>query len=268
MPRITDKAAATTPLASTDTLLGQQGGSDKQFLVPDLARYAPTESTIEFTSDANLTLTALQAQSSSINFTDSPSTLTAGRDVIFPANFLHVYVKNSTAQTLTMKKSGQTGIAITAGSNAILVSGATDVLRGTSTGAVDSVNGSTGAVIVLAPIVVACSDENSVLTVGTNKVKFRNPYAGVYTVTAVKASLSTAQASGSIFTVDINEAGSTILSTKITIDNTETTSTTAATAPVISDSSIAADAELSIDIDQVGDGTAKGLKVTILGYPS
>jgi hypothetical protein len=89
------------------------------------------------------------------------------------------------------------------------------------------------------------------------------PYA--MTVTAVRASLSTAQASGSIFTVDINEGGTTILSTKLTIDNTEKTSTTAATAAVISDSALADDAEITIDIDQIGDGTAKGLKVTIIG---
>jgi hypothetical protein len=85
------------------------------------------------------------------------------------------------------------------------------------------------------------------------------------TITAVRASLSTAQASGSIFTVDINEGGTTILSTKLTIDNTEKTSTTAATAAVISDTALADDAEITIDIDQIGNGTAKGLKVTIIG---
>jgi hypothetical protein len=81
----------------------------------------------------------------------------------------------------------------------------------------------------------------------------------------VRASLTTAQTNGSIFTVDINEGGTSILSTKLTIDNTELTSTTAATAPVISDSLLADDAEMTIDIDQIGDGTAKGLKITITG---
>lgn len=110
---------------------------------------------------------------------------------------------------------------------------------------------------------VAASDETTALTTGIAKVTFRMPYA--MTVTAVRASLSTAQASGSIFTVDINEGGTTILSTKLTIDNTEKTSTTAATAAVISDSALADDAEITIDIDQIGNGTAKGLKVTIIG---
>lgn len=112
-------------------------------------------------------------------------------------------------------------------------------------------------------LVIAVSDETTALTTGTGKVMFRMPRA--VTLTAVRASLTTAQATGSIFTVDINENGTTILSTKITIDNTEKTSTTAATAPVISDSSLADDAEMTIDIDQVGDGTAKGLKVTLIG---
>ncbi|MDG4910778.1 hypothetical protein P9228_30895, partial [Mesorhizobium sp. WSM4898] len=74
-----------------------------------------------------------------------------------------------------------------------------------------------------------------------------------------------AQTSGSIFTVNINDSGTTILSTKLTIDNTEKTSTTAATAAVISDVNLADDAEITIDIDQVGDGTAKGLKVALIG---
>lgn len=112
-------------------------------------------------------------------------------------------------------------------------------------------------------LIIAASDEASALTTGTAKVTFRMPYA--MTVTEVRASLSTAQASGSIFTVDINDGGTTILSTKLTIDNTEKTSTSAATPAVISDSALADDAEITIDIDQVGDGTAKGLKVTLIG---
>lgn len=112
-------------------------------------------------------------------------------------------------------------------------------------------------------LIIACSDEVTALTTGTSKIIFRMPYA--FTLTAIRASLSTAQASGSIFTVDVNESGTTVISTKLTIDNTEKTTTTAATPPVISDSSLADDAEMSIDIDQVGDGTAKGLKVYLIG---
>lgn len=112
-------------------------------------------------------------------------------------------------------------------------------------------------------IPVACSDEVTALSAGVGKVTFRMPFA--MTLSAVRASLTTAQASGSIFTVDINESGTSVISTKLTIDNTEKTSTTAATPPVISDTALADDAEITIDIDQIGDGTAKGLKVYLIG---
>lgn len=115
-------------------------------------------------------------------------------------------------------------------------------------------------------VCIAASDESTALTTGTAKVTFRMPHA--MTLTDIRASLSTAQSSGSIFTVDVNEGGTTIISTKITIDNGEKTSTTAATPPVISDSALADDAEITIDIDQIGDGTAKGLKVYLIGTRS
>ena len=133
-------------------------------------------------------------------------------------------------------------------------------------GAVSSVNGDTGTVIVAVPIIIACSDETTALTTGTAKVTFRIPYP--FTLTGARASVTTAP-TGSVLTVDINEGGSTILSTKITIDAGEKTSTTAATPPVISDSALADDAEITIDIDTVGSTVAgAGLKVTLIGYAS
>jgi len=111
---------------------------------------------------------------------------------------------------------------------------------------------------------VDCGDETTSLTTGTSKVTFRMPYK--MTLTAVRANVNTAP-TGSTIIVDINEGGTTILSTKLTIDATEKTSTTAATAAVISDTSLADDAEITIDIDQVGSTIAgKGLKVTFYGY--
>lgn len=112
-------------------------------------------------------------------------------------------------------------------------------------------------------IQLAASDESTALTAGTSKVSFRMPFA--MTLTEVRASLVTAQASGTIFTVNIKEAGLSVLSTRLTIDNTELTSVTAATPSVISDSALADDALITIDIDLVGDGTAKGLKVLLKG---
>ena len=108
---------------------------------------------------------------------------------------------------------------------------------------------------------VAISDETTALTTGTAKVTFRMPCA--MTVTAVRLSLTTVSSSGTP-TVDINETGTTILSTKLTCDASEKTSTTAATAAVISDSALADDAEITLDIDTAGTG-ATGAKVWIIG---
>jgi len=109
---------------------------------------------------------------------------------------------------------------------------------------------------------ISVVSESTTLTTGTAKRTFRMPFA--FTLESVRASLSTASSSG-IPTVDINEGGSTILSTKLTIDANELTSTTAATPAVISDSALADDAEITIDIDVAGTG-AKGLKVYLYGY--
>ena len=113
--------------------------------------------------------------------------------------------------------------------------------------------------------IVACSDETTALTTGTAKVTFRMPWA--LRLTSLKASLTTAQASGSIFTVDVNASGTSIISTKLTIDNTEETSATAATPFKFAstDTLLDADEEITIDIDQIGTSGAKGLKVTFIG---
>ena len=113
-------------------------------------------------------------------------------------------------------------------------------------------------------LIIAASDETTALTTGTAKATFRMPYA--FTLTGIRASVTTAP-TGSVLTVDVNEGGSTILSTKITIDASEKTSTTAATAPVLSDTALADDAEMTIDIDGVGSTVAgAGLKVALIGY--
>lgn len=115
----------------------------------------------------------------------------------------------------------------------------------------------------LAPAVVqfAVSDETTALTTGTAKITLRAPHA--MTVTGVRASLTTASTSGAV-SVDINVGGVSILSTVITIDQDEKTSTTAATPAVISTSAISDDAEITVDIDGAGTDAA-GLKVALIG---
>lgn len=109
----------------------------------------------------------------------------------------------------------------------------------------------------------AISDESTDITTGTAKLTFRMPYA--MTLTEVRASVNEAP-TGSTIIIDIKESGVTIFSTNLSIDATEKTSTTAAVPAVISDASLADDAEMTIDITQVGSTTpGNGCKVTLIG---
>ena len=112
-------------------------------------------------------------------------------------------------------------------------------------------------------IIVSLSDEETDLATGTGKASFHMPYA--MTLSKVKASVNTAPVGATII-VDINENGTTILSTKLSIDASEKTSETAASAAVISDAALADNSLITFDIDQVGGSTkGKGLKVTLYG---
>lgn len=123
--------------------------------------------------------------------------------------------------------------------------------------------GPAGPAGVSAPdcVIVACSDETTPVTTGGPKVSFRFPLAR--TILGVSASLTTPQTSGSPFTVDVRLNGSSILSTLISIDNTEDTSVTAAIPPVLSTTTIPIDGKITVHVTQVGDGTATGLKVAL-----
>jgi hypothetical protein len=111
-------------------------------------------------------------------------------------------------------------------------------------------------------LMFAVSDETTSLTTGTDKITFRMPFA--MTLTSCRASVTTAP-TGSTIIVDIEESGTTIFSTKLTIDATEKTSTTATTF-VFSDSSLADDAEITVNIDQVGSTIpGAGLKIALIG---
>jgi len=109
-------------------------------------------------------------------------------------------------------------------------------------------------------LMFAASDETSNLTTGTAKITFRAPHA--MTLVGIRANVNTAPV-GSTIIVDVNEAGTSIFSTRLTIDASEKTSVTAAVPPVFSDTAIANDAEITVDIDQIGSSPAgKGLKIT------
>ena len=121
-------------------------------------------------------------------------------------------------------------------------------------------------------LAIAVSDETTDLTTGLNKAKFRVPYdftlfAGNAAIPGIKGSLSTVATGATLLEVDVNLTGTgTILSTKLTFDASESTTTTAATAPVLSTTSLSEDDEITIDIDAVGNTTpGRGLKIYLQG---
>lgn len=105
----------------------------------------------------------------------------------------------------------------------------------------------------------ALGDETTAITTGTAKVTWRAPF--LFHINSVRSSLTTVSSSG-LPTVNIKDSGTTIFSTKLTIDANELTSTTAATPAVLSDTEIADDAQVTFDIDVAGTGAA-GLKVKL-----
>ena len=116
--------------------------------------------------------------------------------------------------------------------------------------------------------IVACSDENTALTQGTDKISFRIPYAFTLTAGAGGLTASCNQApTGAILTIDVNENGTTIMDNvnKLQIAIGDTTSV-GGVAPVLTDVALAANAEITIDIDQIGSTNAgTGLKITLIG---
>ena len=122
-----------------------------------------------------------------------------------------------------------------------------------------------GKTITALPVTLCYTvgDETTDLTAAANKLTVRAPFA--FTLTGIRGSVNTAPV-GSTILVDVNKNGTTVISTKLMIDASEFTSTTAATPYVISVPAIADDDKISVDIDQVGSSTAgKGLKICLLG---
>ena len=84
--------------------------------------------TIDFDADAGLTLTQVQCDYGVLVFTDSGTVLTGPVDVEFTAAFPPKLVTNSTAQDLTLKRTGTTGVVVSAGDTALIGCGPTDVV--------------------------------------------------------------------------------------------------------------------------------------------
>ena len=205
-------------------------------------------------SDADYTLSTAtdpeEWQYSEVNITDTSVNLTTARNIIAPTNEKVYIFRNDTAEILTLKTSAGSGVAVAPGNVSIVRCDGTDIVTATGT--------------TTESLLLVCSDETTALTTGTAKLTFRMPYA--FSLSGVRASLTGAGSSSGTTTIDINEGGTSVLSTKLTIDFGAKTSTTAATPAVISDAALADDAEITIDIDAVTGGADEtGLKVTLIG---
>ena len=111
-------------------------------------------------------------------------------------------------------------------------------------------------------VVIPISSLTDDATVATSDNKIRDINYGMKVLSV--GAFCTVAPTGSTASIQIQAGGADILSTAITIDSGEKTSATAVTPPVISTSLIAADTELTFDIDQVGSSTAgKGYYVYI-----
>lgn len=105
------------------------------------------------------------------------------------------------------------------------------------------------------PLVAAATDTATATTVAGD---FRIPFTG--TIKRVGCYVATAGTTGTM-TIDIHKAGTTIMTTnKITLDTTEKSSETAATAPALTTTAYTADDILTFDIDAIHTTAAKGLE--------
>jgi hypothetical protein len=175
-------------------------------------------------------------------------TVTTNVNLIMPPNGLNALLK-------MVPGTGTTNFLLT---NAVA---GTDYSTSTSTENLQNKDLTHASNTIPVELGIVFGDESTTITTGTAKKTFRMPFA--MTVTAVRANLKTASSSGNP-AFDINEGGASIFSTTITIDANERTSTTAATAAVLSDTSLADDAEITIDIDTAGTG-AVGPKIWLIG---
>ncbi len=130
-------------------------------------------------------------------------------------------------------------------------------------------DGLAGSVFGIKEAAIQASDMSTAITTGDGKAFFRVPasFNGMNLIRA-HASLGGAQSTSGTPTIQIRRVRSGIpadmLSTKITIDANESSSDTAATAPVIDtgNDDVATGDLLFVDIDVAGTG-AKGLQVTL-----
>jgi hypothetical protein len=174
---------------------------------------AITESLTVAVTDTNIATVVDNTLDSAIRFRviNGAPAPTAAITINFPASSkrgLTIWI-NETAYAVTLQKIGQsvTPPVLGSGTFAVVDYDGADVRL---------VSGGWPGAPAAYPweFVAAASDETTLITSGTNKVRFRAPRA--VTITSVKASLNAAQTGGSLFTVDVKKNGVSIFTTVLT----------------------------------------------------
>lgn len=118
----------TGSIASGNITVSQREDLTTDDLPEGSNRYADHEAAVyDFTTDANVVLPLAECRGASMTITDSGTVLTTGRSIELPDAFPLMGFHNATAQTLTLKKNGQTGVTVAAGTRAVIWPGPTDV---------------------------------------------------------------------------------------------------------------------------------------------
>lgn len=116
-------SAGIVPNGNADTAL------DSQYFDAMWKLFNVRSTTINVASDADITLTAAQNLFAKLIITDTGVLLTTGRNVVVDDEGRFVIVVNQTAQTLTVKTSGGSGVPIPAAAASMLVNDGTNVTR-------------------------------------------------------------------------------------------------------------------------------------------
>ena len=212
---------------------------------------------------------------------DHTSTATSGQMLKADANGLPVDASNTDAAVaaavtashaaLTIGADGEhtlaaqvlSGVAasLTQAGHAELATAA-EINTGTDTGRVlpvDQYVASTRNVrYILMRVVEAATSQAAATTVGGD---LELPFTG--TITEIGAYCDTAGTTGTA-TIDVNLNGTTLMTTnKITLDTTEKSSRTAATAPALTTTAVTAGDLITVDIDAIHTTAAKGLTIRL-----
>lgn len=234
----------------------------------DLALYLPLAGVVPMAGPLNMAEGAAVASAATINLDAATGNLvhitgTTPITAITLAAGYHRWLVFDDALTLTHSVNlilqGSANITTVAGDSCLLIGEGGGVVRMLDYRLIDG-----RALVESADMLLSVTDETTNITAGVAKITFRMPYA--MTLTSIpRGSLSTVQSAGSLLTVDINEGGASILSTKLTWDNSESSTSTAATPAVLSDTAMADNAEITVDIDTVGTAGARGMKLQLIG---